>query len=144
MGGAFVKGHGDVGAKRALDFHDLLRPQEEGGAVEVGAELDTVGEDGADFREAEDLETAAVSEDRPGPIHELMQTAGGADDVHAGADVEVVGVAKKDLGAHFDKFAGIQGLDAGLSADGHEDGGLDDAAGCGQASQAGFGAGVCV
>ena len=58
-----------------------------------------------------------------------MQAAGGADDVESGPQIEVVGIAEDDLGAHFAEFAGVEGLDGGLRADGHEGGGVHGAAG---------------
>ena len=94
----------------------------------------------ANFGEAENLEAAAVGENRLVPIHELVQAAGGADDVEAGPQVKVVGVAQEDLRAHLAQLARIKRLDAGLRADGHEHGRLNDAARRGQSSEARFGA----
>ena len=49
--------------------------------------------------EAVDLEAAAVGEDRPVPVHEAMQAAQLGDEVVAGPQGEVIGVAEDDLGA---------------------------------------------
>ena len=97
---AFVEHHRDVRAEHALDFHRFLRAEKQRRAVEVRAEFDAVRFDFADFGEAEDLEAAAVGENRLFPIHEPVQPAGGADDVEPGPDVEVIGVAEDDLRAH--------------------------------------------
>src|SRR5208337_1789107 len=104
VGRAFVKHHGNVRAEDALDFHRFLRAEEERRAVEVRSELYAVRFDLPDFGEAENLEAAAVSEDGQFPVHEPVQAAGGAEDVQAGPDVEMIGVAKDDLRAHLDEF----------------------------------------
>ena len=136
---AFVEHHRDVRAEHALDFHGFLRPEKQQRAVQVRTELDAVLLDLADFREAENLEAAAVGQNRPVPIHELVQPAGGADDVEAGPDVQVIGVAENDLRAHLAEFARVERLDAALRADGHEHRRLDDAVRGGQSAQARFG-----
>ena len=46
---------------------------------------------------AEDLKAAAVGEDRPGPIHKGVEAPQPIDELVAGAQVEVVGVAEDDL-----------------------------------------------
>ncbi len=106
------------------------------------AELDAVGGDLADFGQAENLEAAAVSQERAGPVHELMQTAGGAKDIQAGADGEMVGVAQENLGAHLAQLARVQRLHAGLRANRHEDGGLDCPTGGREPAQARPGQGI--
>src|ERR1700690_2963240 len=65
-----------------------------------------------------------------------MQPAGGADDVEAGPDVEVIGVAEDDLRAHLEQFARVERLHAGLGADRHEHRRIHDAMRRGQFSQA--------
>jgi hypothetical protein len=55
-----------------------------------------------------------------------------ADDVEAGTDVQVIGVAEDDLRATFDKLARIHRLDTGLRADGHIDRRVHDAVRGGQ------------
>lgn len=64
---AFIKEHDDVGAQIALDFHGGLGANEGGCAVEVVLEMDTLLGDLAEFGEGEDLEAAAVGEDRTVP-----------------------------------------------------------------------------
>ena len=91
-----------------------------------------MGVDLANGGQAEDLKAAAVGQDRPRPIDKPVQPAGGADDVQARAEVEVITVAEDDLGAHLAQFARVHRLDAALRADGHEDGRIHHAVGGGQ------------
>ena len=128
---AIVEDHRDVGTEFALDLHGFPGAEKEKRAVEMRAEFDAVGFDFADGGKAEDLEAAGVGEDWERPIDEIVQATGGADDVHAGADVEVIGVAKDDLSTEFAKFARVDGFYAALSADGHEHRSVDDAVGSG-------------
>src|SRR5271170_2759862 len=93
----------------------------------------------ANFGEAENLEAAAVGENRLVPIHELVQTAGGADDIKAGTQIQMIGVAENDLRVHLLEFAWVKRLDAGLRADRHEHRRLDDAVRGGQTAEPRFG-----
>ena len=90
-------------------------------AAEVGAFFGEL----AVCAEGEHLKAAAVGEDRTVPSVEFVQATGPADDVHAGTEIEVICVAKDNLGlyvvaqfVHVDAFHGAEG------ADGHEDGGF--------------------
>jgi hypothetical protein len=61
-----------------------------------------------------------------------VDAAGAADEVVAGAEIEVVGVGKDDLGSAMvvaEGFEGVlrDGLDGGGGANGHEDGCFDGA-----------------
>ncbi len=123
----FVEDHGDVGAQVCLDRHDFAGPEEELRTIQVGGEGDAVVPDVAEFREAENLKTPTVREDRSIPSHEAVQPAEVADEFAARPQVQVVGVAKDDLGADFKEVDGGDGLDRSLGADGHEDRGLDGA-----------------
>src|SRR5258708_3553437 len=93
--------------------------------------LDAVRLDLSDSRQAENLKAAAVGQNRIRPIDELMQTAGGANDVHTGAKGEVVGIAEKDFRPHLAQFPGVKRLNASLCSDRHEDGCVNDAVCCG-------------
>src|ERR1039457_1378131 len=86
----------------------------------------------ANFCQTKNLKPAAVGENWLVPIHEFVQTAGGADDIKSGTQIEVISVAENYLRAHLVKLARVERLDAGLRADGHEHGRLDDAARRGQ------------
>ena len=51
------------------------------------------------FAERKDLETAGVRQQGAAPIHEAVDAADAADELVAGAEVEVVGVGEDDLRA---------------------------------------------
>ena len=136
VGRTFVKDHGDVRAEQPLDFHRFLRPEKKRRAIQVRTELDAVGGDFADFGQTENLEAAAVGQNGAGPAHKLVQAAGGAENLQAGTNGEMVGVAQQNLGAHLPQLPRVERLDTGLRADRHEDRRLDHAAGRGQPAQA--------
>jgi hypothetical protein len=139
-----VEAHHDVAADRFLDLDGVLGGEVEVGAVEVVAKAHPVLVDGAQLGEREDLEAAAVGEDRAAPAGHLVHAAEGAQAVDAGAHGEVVGIAEDDAGAHVFEFVGGEGLDGGRRADGHEDGGGDLAVRGLVAAGAGFGLGAAV
>src|SRR5690606_30036490 len=89
-------------------------------AVHGRAELHAVLVDLAQLLEAEDLKTARVGQDRAAPVHEAVQAAVSAHDVGPRAQHEVEGVAEHDVGAEVLELLGRHGLDAAVSADGHE------------------------
>ena len=134
---AVVEHHRDVRAEFALDLHRLFRAEKKERAIEMGTEFDAVGFDFANGSEAENLKAAAVGEDGQRPVDEIVQAAGGADDAHPGTDMKMIGVAEDDLSAEFAEFARVDGFDAALRADGHEDGSVDDAVGSGDAAATG-------
>ena len=69
-------------------------------AVVDVAERDAVVVDGGErVAEREDLEAARVGQDRPVPAHEPVQPAELGDQLVAGPEVQVVGVAEQDLRA---------------------------------------------
>ena len=72
---------------------------------------------------------------RPG--HEIVQAAESLDALVAWAQVQVVGVAQDDLRADLDQVVGIECLDRGVRADGHEDRRLDVAVRRAQVAQSG-------
>ena len=109
----------------------------------MGTELDPVRFHLPDFRQAENLEAATVRQHGMGPAHELMQAAGSPNDVKAGPDVKMVGIAEEDLRAHLPQLPRIQCLHARLGAHRHEDRGIDNATGGSQPSQAGLRARIC-
>ena len=141
-GGQSSKHHGDVRAKLALDIHGFLRPQKEQRTVQVRPKLHAVRLDLANVGQAEDLEPAAVRQDRLRPIDKLVQPAGGADDVQPGPNVQVISVAENDLRAHLAQFTRVERLDAALRAHRHEHGRIDNAVRSGQPAQARAGAGI--
>lgn len=128
--GAFVEHHQDVAAESELDVDGRFRGEEVAVAVEMAGEFDALFVDFAQVTETEDLKAATVGEDGAGPVHEFVQAAEGLDGLVAGAEKEMVGVGEDDGRVDFfDQVARHDALDAGLGADGHEDGGFDDAVG---------------
>ena len=84
------------------------------------AEGHAFGADGAQLVEAENLESPGVGENRPGPRHETMQAAELADLFHSRPQVEVIGIAEKNLDPEFFKNVLRNALDGGQRADRHE------------------------
>ncbi len=118
---ADVEAHGDVGAEPLLDPRRELRREALGRAVVDGAEGDAVVVVGEQrVAEREDLEPARVGQDRPVPRHERVQAAELGDDVLAGAEVEVVGVAEQDLRAERAQLLRVDRLHRPLRPDRHE------------------------
>ena len=72
--------------------------------------------------EREYLKTAAVGENRSLPAVELVQAAGLFYDFHAGAQIQVVGVAEYNLGIDFvAQFVRMHAFDSAYGAYRHED-----------------------
>ena len=92
IGGAHVKGHHDIRAQRVLDVHAHLGRDEAAAAVQMALKGHALFADLADAGEGKHLEPAAVGEDGLGPAHEAVQAARLADQVLAGAQVQVIGV----------------------------------------------------
>ena len=53
----------------------------------------------AQLGERHDLEAAGIGEDRPGPVHEVMQAAERGDALGARAQHQMIGVGEHDIGA---------------------------------------------
>ena len=81
-----------------LDLGGGFRRDVVHGAVDGAFEGDTVLGHRAEFGEGEDLEAAAVGQDRARPVHEFMEAAELLHLFVAGAEIEVEGVAEDDLG----------------------------------------------
>ena len=80
-----------------LDLNGFFGRENVLGAVQVGAEYNTVVGDFAKVREAENLKAARIGENRSRPGHEFMQSAQRANALVAGAQVQVIGVAQQIL-----------------------------------------------
>ena len=81
-----------------LDLDGELGREPGRGAVVDVAERDAVVVDrGERVAQREDLEAAGVGQDRPVPAHEAVQAAELGDQLVAGPEVQVVGVAEQDL-----------------------------------------------
>ena len=94
---ALVKRHHDVAANAALDVHYLLGREQVLAAIDVAAEGHSLVGQLAVLGQREDLETAAVGEDGAVPTVELVKATGTLNDVHARAQVQVIGIAQNDL-----------------------------------------------
>ena len=76
--------------------------------------------DGPSLGEAEDLKAAAVSQQRTVPADKPVETSPSRDQLVAGTEIEVIGIAEDDLGAAVGDVAVQGGFDGSLRADGHE------------------------
>ena len=70
--------------------------------------------------QAEDLVAAAVGQDRPRPADERVEAAAPRDEVVAGPQIEMIGVAQENVGAELLEIAVHDALDGALRADRHE------------------------
>ena len=123
--GALIEGHRDIGAERDLHIHGMFRREEVAASIEMRAEVNSLVGDFAQTTEAEDLEAARVGQHGARPTDKAVQTAHAADRLVSGTQIEVVGVAKNDLGPEgFDGVLG-NGFDGSSGADGHEDRRID-------------------
>src|SRR6266480_4395558 len=83
--------------------------------------------DPAELRQAPDLEPAGVGEERAVPRHEPVEAAELADELVAGPEQEVEGVAEHDLRARRTEVVRREALHGAARADGHEHRRLDRA-----------------
>ncbi len=95
---AFVEGHDDVAADDALGVHIVFRCEHMLRTVYVGAEGTSLRSEFPDGGEGEYLESAAVSQYRPVPGNESVETSGGLEDFQPRSEIKVVRVAENDLG----------------------------------------------
>ena len=80
----------------------------------------TLLRDLAQLAQGKDLEAAAVRENGAIPMHELMQAAGLLDELHAGAQEEVIGIGQDDARPQILQLIRRDALDGRLRAHGHE------------------------
>jgi hypothetical protein len=128
-GRALVEHHGDVAAEERLHPHALLGREALQGSVDVRAEGDAVVVHGAQLRQREHLEPAAVGEHRARPPGEAVQASERMHHLGAGAQPQVVGVAEHDARVGGADLLHRERLDGADGADGHEGGRLDRAVG---------------
>src|SRR5204863_7937966 len=102
---ALVQNHGDITAKRRLNLHRDFRANERRRSVEMILKSDALLGHLPQFRQGENLISAAVRQNRPGPIHELMKTAEVFDHFESWPDESVIGVAQDNLRFHVEQFA---------------------------------------
>src|SRR5450432_2754481 len=89
--------------------------------------MDAFFRDPAQLGERENLETAAVGQDRAGPIHETMQPPKVTNDFRPWPNEKVVGVAENYLGFKLAQLAWTNAFHTSLSTYRHESGCLDPA-----------------
>ena len=101
IGRAFIKCHHNIGAYRALNVNYFLGTKKVAGAVDMRLKPNTLfGFNFTTFAKGEHLEAAAVGEDGAVPAIETMEPAGSLNDLHAGAQIEVVSVTENNLSLH--------------------------------------------
>lgn len=125
----FIEGHDDVSAEANLGGHGALRTEKVRGAIKVRAKGDAFLGDFTQIVQAEDLEAAGIGEDGARPCHETMQASEVADGIDSRAQIEVIGIAQKNLDAEFFENILRHGFDGRDRADGHENRSLDLAVG---------------
>ena len=99
IGRALVEHHDHVGIEMVLDRYGAFRGQLHQVAVDGRTEFHPVLFDSAQGLEAPHLESAGVRQHRPVPSHELVKAAVGANDLRAGPEHQVKGIAEDDLAA---------------------------------------------
>src|SRR5262249_41115142 len=99
------------------------------GAIDGGSELGAGLRDLPELREAEDLESAGVGEDRAIPAHEAMKPAELLHEVVSRPEEEMVRIGENDLGAGRAEVVRPQRLHRRVRADRHEDWRFDDSVG---------------
>ena len=93
-------------------------------AIDVTAEGDALLLQFAVRRKGEHLEASTIGENGTIPTVELVQATGSLNDVHAGTQIQVIGVAQNNLSLHlFLHLVHVHCLDGTYSAHRHKDGG---------------------
>ena len=84
------------------------------GTVKVGLEADPLFADRAQFAQTEDLESAAVGQNRPLPIHEAVQTAQLLHQPVPRPQVEVISVGRMIWALTASRSSGVMALTVAL------------------------------
>ena len=119
-----IKAHHDIRAQGLLYLNRLLRPEKELGTVQVRTKGRALLGDLGQLLQAEDLESAAIGEDGPIPVHKLVQAAETPDQLMAGPDIEMIGITEDNLGIHLGQVFRGDGLHRAQSAHRHKYRGL--------------------
>ena len=122
---ALVELHDDVRTQRVLYLHHFFGREKVFAAVYVRIEPHALVLYIVELCEGEDLKAAAVGEDGPVPVHELVQPSRLSDQLVTGAHIEVIGVCEDDLRTRLFQIARQDALDGRLRSHGHIDGRLD-------------------
>ena len=94
-------------------------------SVEGAPELDAVVVDAPEVAQTEDLEAAAVRQDRALEAHEAVQPSEACDERRPRPHREMKGVREDHLGAELAELPRRHRLDGPVGPDRHEGGGLD-------------------
>jgi hypothetical protein len=93
----FVEDHHDVRSEGDLNIDGRFGSEQVLVAVQVRAKDDAGFGDFAQRAQAEDLETAGIGKDRPGPAHEFVEAAKSPDGFVAGPEIQMIGIAEEDF-----------------------------------------------
>ncbi len=115
-----VQDHGNIASQLALDVDGPLRRELPPFSVDVRAKLGSLLVDRDPVSEAEDLETAAVGQERTVPAHEVVQSSQLLNHLGPGAEGQVVGIGQDQLSAAGGQLSGGEAFDGALRADRHE------------------------
>ena len=97
---ALVKRHHYVSADNSLGVNVILWSKSVPRTINVRLETATLLGDFSDFGQREHLESAAVRQDRSVPVLKLVKSADLFQGVETRPQIEMIGVAKDDLGLH--------------------------------------------
>ena len=122
---ALIEHHHDIAPDHLLHFDAGFRREQVRVAVHITLEARPFFLHGSGTGKGENLKPTGVSQHRPIPVHEAMDTAEFLENFRAGAEQQMIGVGEQHAGAR--RFQGIDrlALDCGLGTDRHEDGCLD-------------------
>ena len=135
---AFVERHGDGGIELVLDLRRNLRGQPVLAAIDMRLERDTFLVELAQPGQGHHLKPAGIRQDRPRPIHHLVQTTQGRHALGARAQHQMIGVAENQLGPGGAHRISHHRLHCARRADRHEDRGGDVAMGGVQRAETGL------
>ena len=124
---ALIENHHHVRAQILLHTHARFRRQLDPIAVDRRSEDDALFADFSEIPQAEHLESTAVGQDRPLPLHEAMQATQVPYRTIARAEHQMEGVAEQDLGTNSFQIFRRHGLDRAVGPTGHEHRGLHHA-----------------
>ena len=120
-----IEHHRDIGSESDLNLARARRCERVKRTIEVRAKVHTLFVDGPARGETEHLIPAAVGQNRFVPSDESVETSAPGDQIVAGPQIEMIGVAEKQRRADRLQIAVRHSLHGALRADRHERGRLD-------------------
>ena len=136
IGRAFIENHHHIAAQFALYLNRLFRIDKYLAAIDRRLECHAALGDLAHSPEAKYLKAARIGQYRSLPLGEIVQIAVRGNHLGTGAQHQVKGVAKNNLGTDLTDIPGQHALDRTVSADRHKRRGLNRAAWKAQLSSA--------